>query len=136
MSPCEHNQSHYSGCECHESAWIARLNAERNDLLECRLANTALQASVAALKAQLATTSKGSLSVEALQEKLGIATLALEEIVKKNPDAVNQLEAADMAVEFHIGAHKALAGIKPFSHMLPVILSEGEKLKDGQTGPR
>jgi hypothetical protein len=89
---------------------------------------------IAALKAQLATTSKGSLSVEALQEKLGIAIDVLEEMV----EIITMIRHGEYQPDSFTcqPAQIALAQIKPFSHMLPVILSEGEKLKDGQTGPR
>lgn len=37
---------------------------------------------------------------------------ALEKMLKKNPNAVGINEAADMAVEFHMGMHSALCGYK------------------------
>lgn len=47
-----------------------------------------------------------------LEAKASKLVEALECILKKNPNAVNQNEAADMAVEFHMQAHKALRGFR------------------------
>jgi CHASE3 domain sensor protein len=53
-----------------------------------------------------------------MKSVLEIANETFNIIIKKNPNAVNQLEAADMAVEFHMGAIKAQSKIK--------LLLEGE----------